>query len=158
MPLWQNRPLVAGGGEEAIDKEHHPNDLRKMKVYNWIREHITMRLPIRVQYYLYLSMMPAFLVKQWLEIALGRKKDRSTWREKMQALFDFFSPIYQNRHTGPEVLGWFKDHGFTHATVCYTGEYGFGARGDLPARPQAACPEPVSASAPVEIAHAAIKR
>lgn len=112
-----------------IDRAHHPRDLAKMTVYNWIRVHITSRLPIRVQYALYLSLMPAFLAKQGVKNLLGQK-DRRTWREKMQSLFDMFSPLYQNRHEEQEAVRWFQEAGFSNATVAYTEEYGFGARGD----------------------------
>lgn len=113
-----------------IDRTHHPRDLAKMTVYNWIRVHVTSRLPIKVQYALYLSLMPAFLVKQRIKMLLGREKNPRTWREKMQSLFDMFSPLYQNRHEEQEAVRWFQDAGFANAAVAYTEEYGFGARGD----------------------------
>jgi len=113
-----------------IDRTHHPKDLAKMTVYNWIRVHVTSGLPIKVQYALYLSLMPAFLLKQKIKMLRGREKNPRTWREKMQSLFDMFSPLYQNRHTEEEAVQWFREAGFSNAAVAYQEEYGFGARGD----------------------------
>jgi ubiquinone/menaquinone biosynthesis C-methylase UbiE len=115
-----------------IDRVHHPNDIRKMTVYNWIRSNVTARLPIKLQYALYLSLMPAFLLKQRIEMLLGRAKNRRTWREKMQSLFDMFSPLYQNRHQEDEAVSWYCEEGFTNVAVSYQEEYGFGVRGDSP--------------------------
>jgi ubiquinone/menaquinone biosynthesis C-methylase UbiE len=116
-----------------IDRVHHPDDLVKMTIYNWIRVHITSGLPIKLQYALYLSLMPAFLVKQRIEMLLGKEKAPRTWREKMQSLFDMFSPLYQNRHEEEESLTWFRQSGFTNVAISYQERYGFGARGDRPA-------------------------
>jgi hypothetical protein len=134
-----------------ISKTYYPDAWRKLAVYNWVRENITSRLPIRVQYYLYLSWIPAFLVKQWVERVLGLKEadfrkrvsqelvfDESllrskplTWREKMQDFFDFFSAPYQHRHEPAEVIGWFREEGFSNARVAYPEYEGFAVRGDL---------------------------
>jgi SAM-dependent methyltransferase len=113
-----------------IDREHHPNDLRKMLFYNWIRKNITSRLPIKLQYVLYLLLMPAFLMKQRIKMLLGTEKSPRTWREKMQSLFDMFSPLYQNRHEEDEALRWYSEEGFSNAAISYQELYGFGARGD----------------------------
>lgn len=116
-----------------IDRQHHPNDFIKMIIYNGIRNNITSRLPVRVQYYLYRSLIPLFLVKQKIEIMTGRKekKDALIWREKMQALFDMFSPAYQNRHTQEEVIRWYGEEGFADIAVSDIGPYGFGLYGNL---------------------------
>ena len=113
-----------------IDSKHHPQDRVKMLIYTWIRKYITSPLPIGVQYYVYLSVMPMFLVKRTLSNLLG-PGDNRTWREKMQALFDMFSPIYQNRHTHEEVKRWFLEERFTNATNSDIGAYGFGTYGDF---------------------------
>jgi ubiquinone/menaquinone biosynthesis C-methylase UbiE/uncharacterized protein YbaR (Trm112 family) len=115
-----------------IDSVHHPDDLNKMRLYNWIRRKITSRLPIRLQYILYLSLMPPFLAKQSIEKFLGINMTAQTWREKMQAMFDFFSPLYQNRHEESEVVEWFSAEGFSNVAVAYKEQYGFAARGDSP--------------------------
>jgi ubiquinone/menaquinone biosynthesis C-methylase UbiE/uncharacterized protein YbaR (Trm112 family) len=103
----------------------------KLAIYNWIRVNITSKLPIRVQYGLYLTWIPFFLAKQSAEVRMGRRSTRLTWREKMQSFFDFFSPKYQNRHDPAEVSEWFADSGFESVTVCNIGAEGFGVRGDL---------------------------
>jgi ubiquinone/menaquinone biosynthesis C-methylase UbiE/uncharacterized protein YbaR (Trm112 family) len=117
-----------------IDHEHHPNDLRKMLLYNWIRKNVTSRLPIKGQYALYLSLMPPFLMKQRIKMLFGLEKSPRTWREKMQSLFDMFSPLYQNRHQEDEAVNWYSQQGFTNVAVSYQEAYGFGARGDSPVR------------------------
>jgi ubiquinone/menaquinone biosynthesis C-methylase UbiE/uncharacterized protein YbaR (Trm112 family) len=114
-----------------LDSAHHPNDLRQMQLYGWLRRNITSRLPIRLQYVLYSALMPAFLVMQRLKMTFGIGKNRRTWREKMQNLFDTFSPVYQNRHQEQEVTGWYSAHGFVDVAVAYQERYGFAVRGDL---------------------------
>jgi len=113
-----------------ISKQYYPTEHRKLAVYNWIRTRITARMPIRAQYYLYLSWLPFFFIKQGIEVALKRRPAPLTWREKMQALFDFFSPLYQHRHEPAEVSSWFKEQGFQNIVVCNIGSQGFGVRGD----------------------------
>jgi ubiquinone/menaquinone biosynthesis C-methylase UbiE len=114
-----------------INERYHHDDLRKIRLYNMIRKHITSKINIRWQYYLYLLLMPAFFVKQKLDIYSGVKKSTINIYEKMQALFDMFSPIYQNRHTFEEVVDWFKEEGFTKVKISDIGPYGFGTKGDL---------------------------
>jgi hypothetical protein len=114
-----------------IDRKYHRNDYRKLQLYNFVRRRITSRLPIRIQQFVYLSLIPAFLLKQEVELFLGRKKHRLSWREKTQALVDALSPVYQRRHTPEEVIEWFREEGFENIEVAYTEEYGFGVRGDL---------------------------
>lgn len=113
-----------------ISKQYYPTEHRKLAVYNWIRTRITARMPIKVQYYLYLSTLPLFFAKQSIEILLGKRPSPLTWREKMQALFDFFSPLYQHRHEPAEVSSWFSEQGFNNIVVCNIGSQGFGVRGD----------------------------
>jgi len=119
--IWVYHPL---------DRQHHPHDYYTEFIYNWTRQNITSKLPIRVQYYLYLSLMPLFWLKQRMNKLRGVVDDRN-WREKMQNMFDSLSPIYQNRHTEEEVVKWFKGHQFSKVEVSDRGGYGFGVRGDL---------------------------
>jgi len=129
-------PVLAKDGRcfiwvyHPISKQYYPTEHRKLAVYNWIRTRITAHLPIRVQYYLYLSTLPLFFVKQSSEVLLGKRPSPLTWREKMQALFDFFSPLYQHRHEPAEVSSWFAEQGFNNIVVCNIGPQGFGVRGD----------------------------
>lgn len=112
--------------------KYHPKGVRKLQFYGWIRKNVTSRLPIKVQYALYLSFMPLFVLRQSTGKILGTNKNPRTWREKMQNLFDSFSVVHQNQHEPEEVLGWFADEGFANATVSYREEFGIGVRGDLP--------------------------
>lgn len=115
-----------------IDRVHHPKDLYKMRLYNWIRVNITSRLPIRLQYAVYLTMIIPFVIKRDICNLFRQKKDDRTWREKMQGFVDMFSPVYQNRHDESEVLRWHKEMGFVNETIPYQEAYGFSARGDVP--------------------------
>jgi ubiquinone/menaquinone biosynthesis C-methylase UbiE/uncharacterized protein YbaR (Trm112 family) len=129
-------PVLAKDGRcfiwvyHPISKQYYPTEYRKLAVYNWIRTRITSRLPIRAQYYLYLSTLPIFFIKQSIEVMLGKRASPLTWREKMQAIFDFFSPLYQHRHEPAEVSAWFSEQGFANVVVCNIGSQGFGVRGD----------------------------
>ncbi len=114
-----------------IDRKYHPDDYRKLQIYDFVRRRITSRLPIQIQYLVYLSLIPLFLIKQEIDVLLGKKGERLKWREKMQSLVDFFSPVYQNRHTPEEVVEWFREEGFEAIEVAYRERYGFGVRGDL---------------------------
>jgi ubiquinone/menaquinone biosynthesis C-methylase UbiE/uncharacterized protein YbaR (Trm112 family) len=115
-----------------IDKTHHPKDLLKMRFYNWIRSRITSRLPIRLQHAIYLTMIIPFIVKREASNLVKKNRDTRTWREKMQAFVDMFSPVYQNRHSEEEILEWFSAEGFVDYAIGYQEEYGFSARGDAP--------------------------
>jgi ubiquinone/menaquinone biosynthesis C-methylase UbiE len=116
----------------SIDSAHHPKDLYKMRVYNWIRSRITSRLPIRLQYAIYLTMIPPFVIRRTISNIFRGKKDDRTWREKMQGFVDMFSPIYQNRHSEDEPLSWLQEQGCVNCTIPYQEQYGFSARGDAP--------------------------
>jgi SAM-dependent methyltransferase len=118
-----------------ISPTYYPHAWKKLAVYNWVRKNITSRLPSTLQSYLYLSWIPPFLVKQTIERVLGRRPNPLTWREKMQALFDFFSAPYQHRHEPPEVVCWFREEGFSNAQVAYREYEGFAVRGDLDMSP-----------------------
>jgi ubiquinone/menaquinone biosynthesis C-methylase UbiE/uncharacterized protein YbaR (Trm112 family) len=117
-----------------IDTIHHPKDFRKVRLYNWIRSRITSRLPIGLQHATYLALVPPFIIKREVANLFSKKKDDRTWREKMQAFVDMFSPIYMNRHHEEEVLSWFKAERLADACIAYQEAYGFGARGDMPKR------------------------
>jgi len=130
-------PKIKQGGRcfiwvyHPIDDDYHPKDKNKILFYNWIRKNVTSPMPIRAQYYFYLCFIPFFIMKQHLEYMAGKKKEKYTWREKMQGLFDMFSPIYQNRHTHSEVIEWYKENGFANIKVSDIGPYGFGVFGDM---------------------------
>jgi len=116
-----------------VDRQHHPHDLHKMRLYCGIRR-ITTRLPIRVQYFLYLLWTGAFLLKRRVSNLLTKTRDDRTWRERMQGFVDMFSPVYQHRHSEEEVLNWYKEIGFTCIEIGYREKYGFASRGDKPQR------------------------
>jgi SAM-dependent methyltransferase len=129
-----------------IDRKYHPGDYHKLVLYDFLRTRLTSRLPIRIQRLLYLSVLPPFLLKQELDLLLGRKESRLTWREKVQDLVDFFSPVYQHRYSPEEIVEWFHEEGFDNVEVAYTEEYGFGVRGDLVSPKEENRPEALAAS------------
>ena len=63
-------PTLKKGGRcfiwiyHPIDKKYHPHDKNKMLIYDFIGRKITSRLPIKVQFLVYLSFIPPFLIKQ----------------------------------------------------------------------------------------------
>lgn len=114
-----------------IDSAYHPDDRNKLLLYNWIRKNITSRLPIRLQYLLYLSLLPAFLTRRAIMRFLVLKHNPVTWREKMQDLFDMFSPVYQHRYEPAEVEEWFSQEGLSNVQVSNRGPFGFGVKGEL---------------------------
>lgn len=131
-------PLKPGGRffvwmYHPIDDRHHPRDKAKMRLYNFIRENITSPLPIQIQYILYMLALPVFIFKRTITNLFGKEKNTITWREKMQNLTDMFSPLYQHRFSEEEIVEWYRELGFSNAQISYTEEYGFGARGDVPA-------------------------
>jgi hypothetical protein len=99
-------------------------------LYDWIRRRVTSRLPIRLQEAFYLSLLPFYFLKRSIMNPFRYLKEQRTWREKMQGFVDHFSPMYMNRHTEKEALGWYEEDGFENATVSYNEQYGFGVRGD----------------------------
>lgn len=114
-----------------ISPAYYPHTWRRMAFQNWVRKNVALRLPTRLQYYLYLSWIPAFLVKQSIERLLGRRPNPLAWREKMQAFVDHFSPTYQHRFEPSEVISWYQQEGFSNAEVAYREPDGFAVRGDL---------------------------
>jgi len=114
-----------------IDREHHPRDHRKLKVYDFVRRRITSRLPIAAQRAVYSALVPLYLLKDAVSEPLGRDPKGLTWHEKMQQLVDFFSPVYQHRYTADEIVSWFREEGFENIVPVDRGPYGFAVRGDL---------------------------
>lgn len=129
-------PLLSAGGRfliwmyHPIDEKHHPNDLRKMRLYNWIRANVTSRLPISVQQALFLAAIPPFVVKRSIERLVGRNQASLTWREKMQGFTDMFSPVFQHRFDEEEIARWFRESDLVNVAIAYQEEYGFAVRGD----------------------------
>lgn len=115
-----------------IDQQYHPNDRLKMTMYNWIRENVTSRLPIRVQHAIFLSAMPVYLLKRVVSNLFRTSKNTTTWREKMQDLTDMFSPVYQHRFSHEQILKWYEEEGLVNAKIAYSERYGFAATGDVP--------------------------
>lgn len=134
------RPALKPGGRYLIwmyhplDKRHHPNDLLKMSVYNWVRRRVTSRLPIEIQLALYLAAIPFYALKRGARNLIRGDHNVTTWREKVQDLTDMFSPMYQHRFPEEEIIKWFEHADFEHTKLAYQEQYGFAIRGDKPRR------------------------
>ena len=80
----------------------------------------TSKLPIKVQYYLYLlTLFPASYVVKKIR---GNKQNA---REMMIAIMDWFSPEFRWEHTAEEATTWFKKRNFGDVKVTTTDTFGF---------------------------------
>jgi ubiquinone/menaquinone biosynthesis C-methylase UbiE/uncharacterized protein YbaR (Trm112 family) len=100
-------------------------------LYDLLRSKITSHLPISVQEAAYVCLALPFVMKRMIGNLVRKTNDTRTWREKMQNLIDTFSPVYANRHTEEEVIGWYRECHLSNEVVAYHDRYGFGVRGDL---------------------------
>ena len=118
----------------SIDHHRITGNYRQERIYEWLRSHVTSRLPIRAQDWLYRCLLVPFFLKKVLLNPFRSKKEDRNFREKMQNLVDTLSPVHANRHDEAEALEWFKSAGLDNVEVSYHDLYGFGVRGDAPVR------------------------
>jgi len=118
-----------------LEYHRRTGDYVREVLYNWIREHVTSRLPIRLQEIFYLALLPLYFLKRWTARLFGKANENRTWREKMQGWVDHFSPMYMNRFSEVEAAGWYRDQHFKQITTAYTEQYGFAIRGTKPPIP-----------------------
>jgi SAM-dependent methyltransferase len=114
-----------------LDRHRKTGDYVNEVVYEWLRRHVTSRLPIRLQELFYLSLLAPFFVKRMLLNPFRRVKEDRTYREKMQNFIDTMSPVHANRHTEEETIGRFRTAGYDDVVVAYNDLYGFGVRGTM---------------------------
>ena len=98
---------------------YHPRKNFVHNTFNFLRKY-TSKLPIKVQYYLYLfTLFPASYVVKKLK---GNKQNA---REMMIAIMDWFSPEFRREHTHEEATSWFTKRNFSDVKVTTTDTFGF---------------------------------
>jgi SAM-dependent methyltransferase len=98
---------------------YHPRKNFVHNSFNFLRNY-TSKLPIKVQYYLYLlTLFPASYVVKKIK---GNKQNA---REMMIAIMDWFSPEFRWEHTPEEAATWFTKRNFSDVKVTTTDTFGF---------------------------------
>ncbi len=115
-------PCVRKQGKISVWLYHPRRDLIH-NLFNFIRR-FTSRLPIRIQYYLYLlTIFPlSYLVKR----AKGNKQNR---REMMIDILDWFSPQYRWEHRHDEAAAWFYKRNYDAVKITTNEKFGFNITG-----------------------------
>jgi len=111
-------PCVKQGGKLSVWL-YHPRKNLVHNSFNYLRK-FTSRLPIKLQYYLYLfTLFPAsYIVKRM-------KGNRQNAREMMIAIMDWFSPEFRWEHTPEEAKTWFAKRHYREIKVTTTDTFGF---------------------------------
>jgi len=102
---------------------YHPRKNLIHNTFNFLRNY-TSRLPIKVQYYLYLFTL--FPVSYVVKKIKGNKQNA---REMMIAIMDWFSPEFRWEHTPEEAETWFTKRNFSDVKVTTTDTFGFNITG-----------------------------
>ena len=115
-------PTVKQGGKLSVWL-YHPRKNFSHNLFNFARR-FTSKLPIRLQYYLYLATIfpVSYIVKKWK----GNKQNK---REMMIDILDWFTPEYRWEHTTDEATAWFRKRNFTQVKVTTTEVFGFNITG-----------------------------
>jgi len=111
-------PCVQRNGKLSVWL-YHPRKNFVHNSFNFLRNY-TSKLPIKVQYYLYLfTLFPAsYIIKKI-------KGNRQNAREMMIAIMDWFSPEFRWEHTPQEATTWFTKRNFRDVKVTTTDTFGF---------------------------------
>ena len=111
-------PCVKKNGKLSVWL-YHPRKNLVHNSFNFLR-YFTSKLPIKVQYYLYLfTLFPASYVIKKIK---GNKQNA---REMMIAIMDWFSPEFRWEHTPEEATTWFTKRNFSDVKVTTTDTFGF---------------------------------
>ena len=81
------------------------------EAFNRFLRIVTVRLPIKVIYWLSYLLIP-FLSLAWRWSGLIRRD--IDWDERAHMIFNWLSSEFQNRASNREVEGWFKELGFNN--------------------------------------------
>ena len=111
-------PCVKKNGKLSVWL-YHPRKNIVHNMFNFLRNY-TSKLPIKVQYYLYLCTL--FPVSYVVKRIKGNKQNA---REMMIAIMDWFSPEFRWEHTQEEATGWFTKRNFSDIKVTTTDTFGF---------------------------------
>jgi len=99
--------VVKPGG--ALSVTLYPKMSPFFEAFNRLLRAVTVRLPIKVVYWLSYLLIP-FLSLAWEWSGLKRRY--IDWNERAHMVFNWLSSEFQNRASNREVEGWFKDLGF----------------------------------------------
>jgi len=115
-------PCVKKGGKLSVWMYHPRKDFIH-NFFNLIRR-FTSKLPVRVQYYLYLfTLFPvSFIVKRW-------KGNPENSREMMVNILDWFSPEFRWEHSHTEAAAWYYKRDYNNVQVTTTSIFGFNITG-----------------------------
>ena len=116
-------PCVKNGGKLSVWL-YHPRKNIIHNTFNFLRR-FTSKLPIKVQYYLYLcTLLPVSYVIKKIK---GNKQNA---REMMIAIMDWFSPEFRWEHTAEEATSWFTKRNYKNVKVTTTDTFGFNIIGE----------------------------
>jgi 2-polyprenyl-3-methyl-5-hydroxy-6-metoxy-1,4-benzoquinol methylase len=111
-------PCVKKNGKLSVWL-YHPRKNIVHNSFNFLRNY-TSKLPIKVQYYLYLfTLFPASYVVKKIK---GNKQNA---REMMIAIMDWFSPEFRWEHTPEEASTWFTKRNLSDVKVTTTDTFGY---------------------------------
>ena len=111
-------PCVKKNGKLSVWL-YHPRKNLVHNSFNLLRNY-TSKLPIKVQYYLYLfTLFPASYVVKKIK---GNKQNA---REMMIAIMDWFSPEFRWEHTPEEASTWFTKRNLNDVKVTTTDTFGY---------------------------------
>ncbi|HLK31065.1 MAG TPA: class I SAM-dependent methyltransferase [Puia sp.] len=116
-------PSVKRNGKLSVWLYHPRKDFLH-NIFNSIRN-VTSRLPLKVQYYLYLfTLFPlSFIIKRI-------KGNKQNAREMMVNILDWFTPQYRWEHEHDEVEGWFEKRGYKNVKITTDELFGFNITGE----------------------------
>jgi SAM-dependent methyltransferase/uncharacterized protein YbaR (Trm112 family) len=98
---------------------YHPRKDLVHNLFNFLRK-FTSKLPIRLQYYLYLfTLFPASYIVKRLK---GNKQNK---REMMVDIMDWFSPEFRHEHEPAEVATWFSKRNYSCIKQTTASTFGF---------------------------------
>jgi 2-polyprenyl-3-methyl-5-hydroxy-6-metoxy-1,4-benzoquinol methylase len=111
-------PCVRQNGKLSVWL-YHPRKNKIHNLFNFLRNY-TSKLPLKVQYYLYLfTLFPASYIAKKIK---GNKQNA---REMMIAIMDWFSPEFRWEHTHEEATEWFTKRNYNDVKVTTSDLWGF---------------------------------
>jgi len=115
-------PCVKKGGKLSVWLYHPRKDFIHNS-FNFLRR-FTSKLPLRVQYYLYLfTLFPvSYIVKRL-------KGNPENSREMMINILDWFSPEFRWEHSHTEAAAWYYKRDYDNVQVTTTSIFGFNITG-----------------------------
>lgn len=93
----------------ALSITLYPNMQSLFEAFNLLLTKFTLRLPIRVNYWLSHLLVP-FLSLAWKWSGIERRK--IDWNERAHMIFNWLSSEFQNRASNKEIAAWIRDIGF----------------------------------------------